>query len=196
MDKNFAQAHQISLRKLHCPAFVVVIAGRPIASGNIVEDSEPVSLALNNLPCVISFNIISSLEHPIVLGLPWFKLHNLNIDWRTREIRYRQSWESTHKIPTIWLHQLREEGHKESMFVFTMKTIRCLESREMWRQSLATMFAHLEHCIGLLHTTIPPGRGILPTGIRQRWLGCHLENGSNQFVFVSDRITDNSLVLL
>ena len=91
MDKNFAQAHQISLRKLPCPTSIIVIDGRPIASGNIVEDSEPVSLALNNLPCVISFNIISSLEHPIVLGLPWFKLHNLNIDWRTREIRYRQS---------------------------------------------------------------------------------------------------------
>ena len=120
MDKNFAQAHQISLRKLPCPASVVVIDGRPIASGNIVEESEPVSVALNNLACVVSFNIISSPEHPIVLGLPWFELHNPNIDWRTREIRYRQSRESTHKISTISLHQLREEGRKESMFVFAV----------------------------------------------------------------------------
>ena len=33
MDKAFAQAHQISLKKLPYPAFVVVIDGRPIAFG-------------------------------------------------------------------------------------------------------------------------------------------------------------------
>ena len=54
------------------------------------------------------------------MGLPWFKLHNPNIDWRTREIKYRQSRESTHKISTISLHQLREEGRKEAMFVFAV----------------------------------------------------------------------------
>ena len=72
MDKNFAQAHQISLRKLPSPASVVVIDGRSIASGNIIGESEPISVALNYLACEVSFNIISSLEHPIVLGLPWF----------------------------------------------------------------------------------------------------------------------------
>ena len=60
---------------------MIVIDGRPIAFGNIVEDSEPVSVALSNSVCVISFNIINSPEHPIVLGLPWFELHNPNIDW-------------------------------------------------------------------------------------------------------------------
>ena len=60
MDKNFSQAHQISLRKLPRLASVVVIDGRPIASGNIVKELEPVSVALNNLVSVVSFNIISS----------------------------------------------------------------------------------------------------------------------------------------
>ena len=32
MDRNFAQAHQISLKKLPCLASIVVIDGRPIAS--------------------------------------------------------------------------------------------------------------------------------------------------------------------
>ena len=72
MDRNFAQAHQISLRKLPCPASVVVIDGCPIASRNIIEESEPVNIVLDNLECVVSFNIISIPEHPIVLGLPWF----------------------------------------------------------------------------------------------------------------------------
>ena len=44
MDRRFAQAHQISLRKLSCPTSVVVIDGRPIASRKIVEESEPIQL--------------------------------------------------------------------------------------------------------------------------------------------------------
>jgi hypothetical protein len=86
MDRNFAQAHQISLRKLSSPASIVVIDGHPIASGNIIEESKPVNIVIHNLVCLVSFNIISILEHPIVLGLPWFELHNPDIDWRTREI--------------------------------------------------------------------------------------------------------------
>ena len=91
MDRNFSQAHQISLRKLSCPSSVIVIDGRPIASGNIVEESKPIQVVLDNLVCVVSFNIISSPEHPIVLGLPWFELHNPDIDWRIREIRCRKT---------------------------------------------------------------------------------------------------------
>ena len=86
MDRNFAQAHQISLRKLPCPVSVVVIDGRPIASGNIIEELEPVNIVLDNLACVVSFNIISIPEHPIVLGLPWFELHNPDIHWNKRNL--------------------------------------------------------------------------------------------------------------
>jgi hypothetical protein len=120
MDRNFAQAHQISLRKLSCPASVVVIDGRPIASGNIIEESEPVNIVLDNLACLVSFNIISIREHPIVLGLPWFELHNPDIDWRTREIWSKQIRGSTPKIATISLHQLQEEGRKEEEFLFAI----------------------------------------------------------------------------
>ena len=118
MDKNFAQAHQISIRKLPCPGSVVVIDGRPIASGKIIEESKPISVVLDNFTCVVSFNIISSPEHPIVLGLPWFKLHNLEIDWTMREIKYRKYQGSAHRISIILLHQLHKEGQKEPMFLY------------------------------------------------------------------------------
>ena len=97
MDRNFAQVRQISLRKRPYPTSVVVIDSRPMAFGNIVEDSKPVCVILDNLVCVISFNIISSPEHPIILGLPWFKLHNPKINRRMREIKYRKSQASTHE---------------------------------------------------------------------------------------------------
>ena len=49
---------------------IVVIDGNPIASGKIIEESEPIRLVLGSFACVISFNTISSPEHPIVLVLP------------------------------------------------------------------------------------------------------------------------------
>jgi hypothetical protein len=64
-----------------------VIDERPIASGKIVEELDPVHILLGDLGCVVSFNIIYSPEHPIVLGLPWFDLYNPKIDWRKREIQ-------------------------------------------------------------------------------------------------------------
>ena len=103
MDNNFAQAHQIPLRKLPCLASIVVIDGRPIASGKIVEELEPISVVLDHFTSVVSFNITSSPEHPIVLGLPCFELHNPDIDWRTREIQYRQRQEVARKVSTILL---------------------------------------------------------------------------------------------
>ena len=90
LNRHFARIHQVSLRKLHCPTSVVVIDGRPIASENIAEDFKSVRVVLDNLACVISFNIISILEHPIVLGLLWFEQHNPKIEWRKRKIKYHQ----------------------------------------------------------------------------------------------------------
>ena len=40
-------------------------------------ESQSIQIVLGNLAIMISFNIISSLEHPVVLELPWFELHNL-----------------------------------------------------------------------------------------------------------------------
>ena len=86
MDREFAFKHNIILKKLSCPIPVTVIDGRPIASGDILEESEPVRVVLGDLTCVISFNIIHSPEHSVILGLPWFELHNPNIDWINRVI--------------------------------------------------------------------------------------------------------------
>ena len=129
MDREFALSQKISLHKLPYPASVVVIDGRPIASGPIVEESEPVRIVLGDLACIISFNIISSPEHPLVLGLPWFELHNPSIDWQRRIIRSCQSQGKEVSqmldhgclgIPSISLQQLRKQGRTEELFLFAV----------------------------------------------------------------------------
>ena len=86
MDGEFSLTKNFDLRKLLFPTPVTVIDGRPIASGDILEESEAVRVVLGDLACVISFNIIHSPEQSIILGLPWFELHNPDIDWINRVI--------------------------------------------------------------------------------------------------------------
>jgi hypothetical protein len=79
---------------------------------------------------MISFNIISSPEHRIVLRLHWFEVHNPSIDWRTREIGGRnlinvqahilEPKPQPHKISTISLKELSREGQEEEMFLFAV----------------------------------------------------------------------------
>ena len=132
MDKEFALSQKILLRNLPCPASVIVIDGRPIESGDIVEESEPIRVVLGSFACVISFNIISSPEHPVILGLPWFELHNPEIDWKNRAINdFPLKSESKclvttnrdskpHQISLVSLRKLREEGQTNEMFVFAV----------------------------------------------------------------------------
>ena len=100
MDREFAIMHNIQLHKLPSPVSVEVIDGCPIASSDIVEESEPIRVVLGNLANVISFNIISSVEHSLVLGLPWFELHNPTIDWRKRTIEEVKVQSESLKFPT------------------------------------------------------------------------------------------------
>jgi transposase InsO family protein len=135
MDREFAVRNNIKLHKLPSPVSVGVIDGRPIASGDITEESEPIRVVLGDLACVISFNIISSPEHSLVLGLPWFELHNPNIDWRKRTIeefsKVPTKDKGFHKISTISIDQLYEEGRKEDMFVFAVIATPSSTSQEL-----------------------------------------------------------------
>ena len=136
MDREFALSQNILLNKLPSPVAVGVIDGRPIASGDIVEESKPIRIVLGDLASIISFNIIRSPEHPLVLGLPWFELHNPKIDWMKRTIEESQkkrielaSLKSppldtrSHMISTISLRQLYKEGGNKDMLVFAILPI-------------------------------------------------------------------------
>ena len=69
MDQDFPLTHKITLEKPPCLAsMIIVIDGQPIAFGNILEEFEQVRAVLEELASMISFNIISSPKHLIVLG--------------------------------------------------------------------------------------------------------------------------------
>jgi hypothetical protein len=86
MDKDFARKHVLELTEKAHPALVEVIDGRPVTSGNVMEETQPLEIMLGDQVSHVVFNITQCPANPVVLGLPWFELHNPDIDWNLRRI--------------------------------------------------------------------------------------------------------------
>jgi hypothetical protein len=82
MDKDFAMK---LIRRTH-PAHVEIIDGRPLTSGNEMEETQALEVLLGDLVPHVVFNIIQCLANPMVLGLPWFELHNSDLNWNLRRV--------------------------------------------------------------------------------------------------------------
>jgi hypothetical protein len=65
-----------------------VIDGRTKASGAITHETTPLELRIGKHAEKIVLNVISTLHHPIILGLLWLEAHNLIIDWRSRTLTF------------------------------------------------------------------------------------------------------------
>jgi hypothetical protein len=80
MDKDFALKYSLELIEKAHPAPVEVIDGRPLVSRNVIEETQPLEVMLGDQMFHVVFNIIQCPANPVVLGLPWFELHNPDVD--------------------------------------------------------------------------------------------------------------------
>ena len=80
VDKDFAMKHSLELIKNAHPTPIEVIDEQPLASGNVIEEAQPLEVMLGDLIFHVIFKIIQCPANPLVLGLPWFELHNLDVD--------------------------------------------------------------------------------------------------------------------
>jgi hypothetical protein len=86
MDKDFAMKHSLKLIKKAHPTPMEVIDGRPLTSGNVMEATQPLEVMIGDQVSHVVFNIIQCPTNPGVLGLPWFELHNADVDWNLQRI--------------------------------------------------------------------------------------------------------------
>jgi hypothetical protein len=86
MDKDFVLKHSLELIEKAHPTPVEIIDGRPLALGNMMEETQLLEIMLGDQVSHVVFNIIQCPTNPMVLGLPWFELHNPNVDWSLRRI--------------------------------------------------------------------------------------------------------------
>lgn len=75
MDHNITLGLYILLVNVSAPLLIHTIDGDFIEKGTISHGMTVLSLKLGS----IRFLITNSIKHPIILGLPWLRLHNLLI---------------------------------------------------------------------------------------------------------------------
>jgi hypothetical protein len=73
MDKDFAMKHSLErIEKVH-PTPMEIIDGRPLVSGNVMKETQPLEIMLRDQVSHVVFNIIQCPANPLVLGLSWFE---------------------------------------------------------------------------------------------------------------------------
>ncbi len=71
---------------------LMVIDGNPLPDGNgrVDRETKPLPVAIQQHHEELTFDIVGMATHDIVLGMPWLKQHNPEVDWSTREIRFER----------------------------------------------------------------------------------------------------------
>jgi hypothetical protein len=78
MDQDFARHHQIPLQELKEMKQVEVIDGRPIESGDITHIAK-VGMQIQEHKEQLPMFITKLGHYPIVLGIPWLRLHDVAV---------------------------------------------------------------------------------------------------------------------
>jgi len=95
MDQDFSRHHQIPLQELKPNKQVEVIDGRPIESGDITHIAKvgmQIQEHMEQLPM-----LITKLGHyPIVLGIPWLRLHDVAVRSASSTVTFGSYYCITH----------------------------------------------------------------------------------------------------
>lgn len=85
IDSQFVSLNNIPTEKIHETKKVFAIDGRVLTT--VTHRTVPMFLRVSgNHSEQISLYVIPSRSSPLILGLPWLRLHNPQIDWSTQTI--------------------------------------------------------------------------------------------------------------
>ncbi|KAH7281930.1 hypothetical protein KP509_35G004000 [Ceratopteris richardii] len=80
IDEGLVKRHGIPVLQKNKPVVAKVVDGRPLASGNITMETTALRVHLGDHESHICFNVISSPVHLVIIGIPWLKKHNPDIN--------------------------------------------------------------------------------------------------------------------
>lgn len=90
LDADFVKQHQLMLIAKPEPVPLFVIDGRPIASGAVTHSCS-VSAQVGSSSQTFNLDVAKLGAYPLVLGMPWLRTVNPDIDWRKRIVTFRDS---------------------------------------------------------------------------------------------------------
>jgi hypothetical protein len=90
IDERYAKQNNILLRQKAIPHRVLVVDGWEVANRPVTHDAV-VDLMINNHYETIRLHCITIGNLPIIVGLPWLKKHNPNINWKEGYIMFNSA---------------------------------------------------------------------------------------------------------
>jgi hypothetical protein len=90
IDKEYAEWNRIPLNEKTVPRTVLAVDGREVASGPVTHNAV-VKLKINNHHEMIKLHCITIGNSPIIVGLPWLKRHNPNMDWKEGRVMFNST---------------------------------------------------------------------------------------------------------
>ena len=91
MDQDFARHHQIPLQELKEKKQVEVIDGRPIESGHITHIAK-VGMQIQKHKEQLPMFITKLGHYPIVLGIPWLRLHDVAVRFASNTVTFSSKY--------------------------------------------------------------------------------------------------------
>jgi predicted aspartyl protease len=87
IDRQFAEQQQLPLTKKAVPPRVLAVDERLLVGGPITHKAT-VTLTINDYREEIKLHCITIGNSPIIIGLPWLRKHNPNINWKEGRITF------------------------------------------------------------------------------------------------------------
>jgi predicted aspartyl protease len=144
IDKDYAEKIRIPLDRKKILRRVLAVDGREVASRPITHDTT-INLTINNHREIIKLHCITIGNSPIIIGLPWLKKHNPNINWKEGRVTFdsekcaRKCLEKSPHAKTIpedtAIHQYYEGLTKQQ---YNEKEETSQEDNDIWKELAVT----------------------------------------------------------
>ena len=86
INKAYAEASGIPMQQKMTPRRVLTVDGREVTGGPVTHDTQ-IHLTINHHEEDIRLHCITIGNAPIILGLPWLKLHDPVIGWKNHTVK-------------------------------------------------------------------------------------------------------------
>ena len=96
MSEEFARRHRFRRTKLEKPVYVRNVDGTFNYAGPIVDMVE-VEIFFKGHKERTAIDVIGGQKWGVILGMPWLRRHNPEIDWRTGEVKMTRCLEECGK---------------------------------------------------------------------------------------------------
>ena len=118
MSEEFARRHRFRRTKLEKPVYVRNVDGTFNYAGPIVDTVE-VEIFFKGHKERTAIDVIGGQKWGVILGMPWLRRHNPEIDWRTGEVKMTRcpeecgkKWKTGRQLKPGWKKQEEREERK------------------------------------------------------------------------------------